>query len=59
MTINAEHIKHWRIGEVQVTRIVENFPFQVPAGDLLAEGRTRKADPRRRHAQALFRSDII
>jgi len=39
MTVNTGHIKHWRIGEVQVTRIVEIFPFQVPAGDLLVEGR--------------------
>ncbi len=35
-TLNTQHVRHWQVGDVQITRIVEIFPFQVPVGDLLA-----------------------
>jgi glyoxylase-like metal-dependent hydrolase (beta-lactamase superfamily II) len=35
---NTSHVKTWHIGKLSVTRIVEVFPFQVPAGDLLQGG---------------------
>lgn len=44
--MNTQYVKHWRVGQVQVTRIVEIFPFQVPASDLFAEG---SADIIQRH----------
>jgi glyoxylase-like metal-dependent hydrolase (beta-lactamase superfamily II) len=35
---NTSHIKTWAVGKVSVTRIVEVYPFQAPAGDLLQGG---------------------
>jgi hypothetical protein len=37
-TVNTRYLRHWTVGDVQVTRIVEIFPFQVPAADLFAGG---------------------
>jgi len=37
-SINTQHVKTWNIGDVEVTRIVEIFPFQVPAADLFRDG---------------------
>ena len=37
-TVNTQYLRHWTVGDVQVTRIVEIFPFQVPAADLFAGG---------------------
>jgi len=45
-TVSTQHVKSWRIGNVGVTRIVEIFPFQVPAADLFQNG---SAELVRRH----------
>lgn len=37
-TVNTQHVRTWQIGNVAVSRIVEIFPFQVPAGDLFQQG---------------------
>lgn len=37
-TNNTPYVKQWRIGRVSVTRIVELFPFQVPADNLFQQG---------------------
>jgi glyoxylase-like metal-dependent hydrolase (beta-lactamase superfamily II) len=37
-TVNTQYLRHWTVGDVQVARIVEIFPFQVPAADLFNGG---------------------
>lgn len=46
-TINTQHVKHWCVGDVEVIRIVEIFPFQVPADNLFSNA---DAATVRRHA---------
>ena len=37
-TVNTQHVRHWWVGDVQISRIVEIYPFQVPLDNLLAGG---------------------